>query len=101
MNNRTALEKQIDFINVNFNFAKVNFYMKENGWRWGDGATSRIPDVTELKVEALRLITSLTSSSNVGVSCGGFRASNKGDQGLKLEFLSKNDKTVIEEVIAR
>jgi hypothetical protein len=76
---KTTLMEMRDNILDNFDFDKVHKAMVALDWGWGSlGDDRRVPEVSELKREARRLLTDIidthieTGNKWVGISTGGF-----------------------------
>lgn len=76
---KTTLIEMRDNILDNFEFEKVHKAMVALDWGWGSlGGERRVPEVSELKIEARKLLTEVidrhieTGNKWVGISTGGF-----------------------------
>ncbi len=78
-------QKWLDEIMDHFDFAKVARAMKSLGWYWGMGANRHIPDQSELRTEARRILR-MAIDAECSVSTGGFYASCSA-AGLSLKFI--------------
>jgi hypothetical protein len=78
----------IDEIMDNFDFEKVAKVMEVLGWKWVNSETDlKIPDVSELRKQARRLLTTALKE-NTGVATGGFKVTYlKDEKFLHLEFV--------------
>lgn len=85
---RTPLDKQIEFIMNEFNFARIEQAMQQMDWKWGhkDSLTFSCPDIDRIK-ECARHLLELVSKTTIdhSVSTGGFIASRR-DNYLRLAF---------------
>jgi hypothetical protein len=67
-------QKWLDEIMDHFDFARVAKSMKALGWHWGRGAEKRIPEESELRTEARRILR-IAIETKSRISTGGFEAS--------------------------
>jgi hypothetical protein len=75
----------LDEIMDHFDFAKVARAMKTLGWHWGIGEFRHIPDQSELRTEARRMLR-MAIDQKASVNTGGFYASCSSN-GLCLKFI--------------
>lgn len=73
----------IDEIMDNFNFGDVVKMMKSTKWTWfGIG----VPEESDVRLEARRLLRKIANSNDDYISAGGFTVERFGDDFLKLSF---------------
>ena len=78
-------QKWLDEIMDHFDFGKVARAMKLLEWYWGMGASRHIPDQSELRTEARRMLR-VAIDRKTSICTGGFYASCSTD-GLCLKFI--------------
>lgn len=78
----------IDEIMDNFDFEKVAKVMEGLNWGWVNSETDlKIPDVSELRKQARRLLTTALKE-NTSIATGGFKVTYlKDEKFLHLEFV--------------
>ena len=86
MKNMSNIQKE-DLVRIaitSFDFGKVHRIMLLLNWKWIGG---RVPTITELRVEAARLLRGVIMEDGcIAKSCGGLRA-YKTDSSLELDFV--------------
>jgi hypothetical protein len=78
------MTKQIDSIMENFNFENVHKVMEFLNWEWQDMG---IPSISQLKLEAERLLLLAVSKKHKIIGTGGFEVLRRKNGNISLYFV--------------